>query len=86
MLAELRQHPNMVIEVSAHTEHEGTALGNLAVSQARAEVVRNYLLSQNVAAKQVVAKGYGSTRPLVDHDSAEDASQNRRIEITVLEE
>lgn len=86
VLAELRKHPGMVIEVSAHTDNEGTALGNLAVSQARAEGVRNYLLSENVDAKQVVAKGYGSTRPVVDHNSAEDSSKNRRVDITVLEE
>jgi outer membrane protein OmpA-like peptidoglycan-associated protein len=86
VLAALHQHPTMVIEVSAHTDDEGTALGNLAVTQARAEVVRNYLLSQKVDAKQVVAKGYGSTRPIVEHQSAEGSSKNRRIDITVLEE
>ncbi|OQX13106.1 MAG: hypothetical protein BWK73_13160 [Thiothrix lacustris] len=85
VLAELRQHPTMIIEVSAHTDHGGTALGNLTVSQARAEVIRNYLLSQGIEAKQVRAKGYGSTRPLVDA-SAADSAQNRRIDITVLEQ
>jgi outer membrane protein OmpA-like peptidoglycan-associated protein len=86
VLTELRQHPSMVIEVSAHTESAGTALGNMAVSQARADVVRDYLLSQGIEAKQVLAKGYGSTRPVVDHASADGASKNRRIEITVLQE
>ena len=86
VLAELRQHPSMVIEVSAHTEHAGTALGNMSVSQARADVVHDYLLSQGIEAKQVVAKGYGSTRPIVDHANADSASKNRRIEITVLQE
>ncbi|WGZ94578.1 MAG: OmpA family protein [Candidatus Thiothrix putei] len=85
VLAELRKHPAMAIEVSAHTDHEGTALGNLTVSQARAEVVRNYLLSQGIEAKQVQAKGYGSTRPLAEPNT-DAAQQNRRIEITVLKE
>lgn len=85
VLVELRQQPTMVIEVAAHTDHGGTALGNLTVSQARAEVIRNYLLSQGIEAKQVRAKGYGSTRPIVAHGSA-DSSRNRRIEITVVEQ
>jgi outer membrane protein OmpA-like peptidoglycan-associated protein len=85
VLAELRQQPTMIIEVSAHTDHGGTALGNLTVSQARAEVIRNYLLSQGIEAKQVRAKGYGSTRPIVAMNGA-DSQQNRRIDITVLEE
>ncbi|WP_308874577.1 OmpA family protein [Thiothrix subterranea] len=82
---ELRQQPAMIIEVSAHTDHEGTALGNLTVSQARAEVIRNYLLSQGIEAKQVRAKGYGSTRPIVEQSTAE-STRNRRIDITVLEQ
>lgn len=85
VLVELRQQPAMIIEVSAHTGHEGTALGNLTVSQARAEAIRNYLLSQGIEAKQVRAKGYGSTRPIVATSTA-DSQQNRRIDITVLEE
>ncbi|MDQ5768269.1 OmpA family protein [Thiothrix subterranea] len=85
VLVELRQQPAMIIEVSAHTDHEGTALGNLTVSQARAEVIRNYLLSQGIEAKQVRAKGYGSTRPIVEQSTAE-STRNRRIDITVLEQ
>ena len=85
VLTELRQQPTMIIEVSAHTGHEGTALGNLTVSQARAEVIRNYLLSQGIEAKQVRAKGYGSTRPIVESNAA-GSQHNRRIEMTVLEE
>ncbi|WMP15678.1 OmpA family protein [Thiothrix lacustris] len=82
----LRQHPSMVIEVSAHTDNDGTALGNLTVSQARAEEVRNYLLSQGVATQQVVAQGYGSTRPVADRNHIEESAKNRRIDITVLKE
>ncbi|EIJ34918.1 OmpA family protein [Thiothrix nivea] len=84
--AELQKHPSMRIEVSAHTDNQGTALGNMAVTQARAEVIRNYLLSQGVEARQVKAKGYGSTRPVASNDSDEGMQQNRRIEITVLQE
>lgn len=86
VLTELRQHPAMKIEVSAHTDSQGTALGNLAVTQARAEVVRNYLLSQDIEAGRVKAVGYGSTRPLTDNADEAGRKQNRRIEITVLGE
>ncbi|MEB4593475.1 OmpA family protein [Candidatus Thiothrix sp. Deng01] len=86
VIAELKKTPSMKIEVSAHTDNQGTALGNMAVTQARAEVIRNYLLSQDIDAKQVKARGYGSTRPVADNANEEGARQNRRIEITVLEE
>lgn len=86
VVTELEKHPDMHIEVSAHTDDKGTALGNMAVTQARAEVVRNYLLSQGIEAKRVTAKGYGSTRPVADNATKEGREQNRRIEITVTGE
>lgn len=86
VITHLKQQPNTVIEVAAHTDNQGTALGNYAVTQERAEVIRNYLLAQGVSANQVVAKGYGATRPLVENNTPEQHQQNRRIEITVLKE
>ncbi|MFN3786598.1 MAG: OmpA family protein, partial [Thiothrix sp.] len=72
--------------VAAHTDNQGTALGNYAVTQERAEVIRNYLLAEGVNANQVIARGYGATRPLVENNTAEQRQKNRRIEITVLKE
>ncbi len=82
----LRKNPDQVVEVSAHTDSQGTALGNLAVTNARANVIRDYLLSKGVNATQVVARGYGSMRPVADNGTEEGRQQNRRIEITVLKE
>lgn len=82
----LRKNPELTVEVSAHTDNQGTALGNMAVTQARANAVRDYLLSQGVNATQVKAQGYGSARPLASNDTPEGRAQNRRIEITVLKE
>lgn len=86
VVAELQGNPDMNIEVSAHTDNRGTALGNMAVTQARAEAVRNYLLSKGIESRRVVAQGYGSTRPVADNSSSEGREQNRRIEITVIRE
>lgn len=82
----LRKNPELNIEVSAHTDNQGTALGNMAVTQARADAIRNYLLTQGVNATQVKAQGYGSARPIAPNDSEVGAKRNRRIEITVLRE
>lgn len=86
VVAHLRKNPDLTVEVSAHTDSQSTALGNMAVTQARADVVRNYLLSQGVNATQVKAQGYGSARPLASNDTEEGRAQNRRIEITVFRE
>lgn len=82
----LRKNPELNIEVSAHTDNQGTALGNMAVTQARADAIRNHLLAQGVNATQVKAQGYGSARPIAPNDSEVGAKRNRRIEITVFRE
>lgn len=82
----LLEDPKLKIEVSAHTDDTGTALGNMAVTQARAEAIRNYLLSKGIKAEQVTAQGYGSVRPVAENNTAEGREKNRRVEITVLEE
>jgi OOP family OmpA-OmpF porin len=55
----LRDYPDTRIEIGAYTDKAGSASSNLALSQRRAEFVRNYLLGLGVEPSQVVAKGYG---------------------------
>jgi outer membrane protein OmpA-like peptidoglycan-associated protein len=77
----LRVDPKLIIEISAHTEAHGSALGSMAVSQARADAMRTYLIAKGVLPEQVIANGYGATRPIVK--PASDL-KNRRAEIVVL--
>lgn len=86
VVAELQAHPTYIVEISGHTDDYGTALGNMAVTQARAESVKTYLLSKGIASGRLNAQGYGSTRPVADNATEEGKLANRRIEITVLKE
>lgn len=82
----LQQNPQIQVEISVHTDSGGTALGQLAASQSRADIVRYYLIEQGVKPDQVVAKGYGSSRPLAANDTPEGQEKNRRVEIRVLKD
>lgn len=86
MLVQLQEKPSLMIEISAHTDDSGTALGKIAVTQARADAIKTWLTANGIAAERVVAMGYGSTRPLADNSSEEGKAQNRRIEVMVLKE
>jgi outer membrane protein OmpA-like peptidoglycan-associated protein len=71
------------VEIQGHTDIRGTVASNNALSQARAESVRNYLISKGIAADRLTAVGFGSSQPKVPGDDEAAWSQNRRIEFKV---
>jgi len=64
------------------TVEESTQL-NLALSQQRADTVKNGLTEQGIHQKRVQAKGYGGSYPLVYGNSKTAWAKNRRVEIEV---
>ncbi len=80
-LAELVQNYDLHVEIAGHTDNQGGADYNKALSQRRAEAARSYLLQQGCTAMQVSATGYGLEQPLADNATPEGRAQNRRVEI-----
>lgn len=78
------QHPELKwILIEGHTDNTGPLALNMRLSQMRAESVRSYLISKNVRASRLGAKGYGSSVPIASNDTAEGRDKNRRVEFTV---
>jgi outer membrane protein OmpA-like peptidoglycan-associated protein len=70
------------ITVEGHTDSVGTEKLNNRLSQERAELVKSYLVSQGVVAKdRIAAVGFGSTKPLMSNKTKEGRATNRRIDI-----
>ncbi len=80
----LLNNPEMKVEIQGHTDNVGTEKQNLAVSQARAESVRNYLIARNVNPDRLIAKGYGESQPIGENKTSAGRAMNRRIEFKVL--
>lgn len=80
----LTQFPDIRLEVQGHTDDQGDDGKNLALSQARAQAVVDYLASRGVAAERLVAKGYGEAAPKVLNDSKPNRATNRRVEFKRL--
>ena len=71
------------IEVGGHSDSVGTDQGNLDMSQKRADAVVAKLVELGVAPSSLIAKGYGSSKPIADNATDEGRAKNRRIEFTV---
>ena len=81
----LKENPKIKIEVSGHTDNTGSAATNKSLSRNRALSVRNYLISQGIAAQRVNYEGYGFDRPVAPNTTAAGRAANRRVEIEILD-
>ncbi len=73
-----------VLEIAGYTDNTGDAALNLALSQKRAESVREALIKYGADPDMLVAKGYGEADPIASNDTAEGRLKNRRIEYHVV--
>ena len=77
------------IVVAGHTDNipirTGRFRSNWELSSARAvTVLHSMLRNPNIDEKRVLVEGHADTKPLVENDSAENRSKNRRVELVVI--
>jgi outer membrane protein OmpA-like peptidoglycan-associated protein len=73
-----------LIEISGHTDNEGTDAYNQKLSEGRATAVLNYLASQGIRPERMKAVGYGESRPVDTNQNETGRAQNRRVEFTLV--
>ena len=85
LVAYMNRKDDERIELGGHTDNVGSAKSNLVLSEARANTVRNYLIQKGIDPSRIIAKGYGLSKPIADNRTEDGRAQNRRTEVTVLE-
>lgn len=66
LAATLLQNPEISIELASHTDCRGNPKYNEDLSQKRAQSVVDYLISKNISADRLSAKGYGENQLSVE--------------------
>jgi len=64
LIQTLRDNPNIVVELAAHTDARDSHEKNDILSQRRAQSVVDYLIIRGIEPARLVAKGYGERVPL----------------------
>jgi peptidoglycan-associated lipoprotein len=59
----MTKYPDMVIELSSHTDARGDDTYNRNLSQRRAESARRWLTAKGIQRNRIEAKGYGESQP-----------------------
>jgi outer membrane protein OmpA-like peptidoglycan-associated protein len=80
----LRTSPSSRIRISGHTDNTGRPEVNLRISRERAQAVADFLTQNGVESDQLIAQGYGATRPIADNATEAGRTANRRIEINYV--
>jgi type IX secretion system PorP/SprF family membrane protein len=70
--------------LSGHTDSEGNEYQNMILSQARADVVKRYMIEQGIDPARIQTIAYGETMPLQNNLTGEGRRLNRRVEINIL--
>lgn len=76
--------PTLEIELSGHTDSQGSESYNQSLSERRAKAVVDYLVNAGISKSRLVSKGYGEMDPIDTNDTPEGRQMNRRTEFKVL--
>lgn len=85
----MNDYPDMIIELSSHTDSRGTKEYNQKLSQCRADAAVVYILGKGIAKSRILAMGYGESM-LVNECAdgvkctEEQHQQNRRTEFKII--
>ncbi|MCC6072840.1 OmpA family protein [Massilia sp. GCM10020059] len=82
----LVQNPERTVLVEGFTDSTGGTAHNQALSERRANSVRDALLGMGVGRERVAARGYGEAHPVAPNDTAGNRQLNRRVEIVLSNE
>ncbi len=82
----LKEYPGRDVLITGYTALAGTPEGRKKLSEERARVVAGYFIESGAKPReQIVIRGLGAENPVADNSTPEGKQQNRRVEITILE-
>ncbi len=82
----LKTKSSKPVAIEGHTDNVGTLPANQQISEARAKVVREALLTRGVPAERLKAEGFAFQRPVISNSNEEGRALNRRVDIIILDE
>ena len=81
----LQRNSSLRIAVEGHTDDVGELAMNAALSERRAQAVRDFLVGQGIDPNRIVARGFGESRPRASNATEAGRALNRRTEFVLLD-
>ena len=81
----LKDNANIHVKIIGHTDNDGDAAMNMALSKKRAESVKSALVSDfSIDASRLETDGKGASEPVAPNTTPQGKAQNRRVEFVKL--
>ena len=81
MTAIFKEYPQANFSIEGHTDSDGSKSSNQALSERRANAVRDYLIANGISADRLSASGFGEANPIANNRTRAGKKENRRVEV-----
>ncbi len=71
-----------IIQIEGNTASDNDSAEGIALSQQRAETVKQYFIVNGINADRIISVGNGGTKPVAPNDTEENMQKNRRTDIS----
>ncbi len=78
------KHPEIKsVRIEGHTDNKGKPAANKALSKARAEAVKAWLVKHGIDKSRLKTEGFGQDKPIDDNATEKGRTNNRRVEFHI---
>ncbi len=81
----LRKNPKYSAKIAGHADSVGTYEYNQKLSEKRAKIVYDKLITLGIDKNRLTYRGFGELEPFVSNLTAEDRAKNRRVEALLIQ-
>lgn len=79
-----QDHPEYVLQITGHTDSDGSEASNLLLSQNRINSVIDFLENKGFSIDNILTVNKGESMPMTTNETEEGRKQNRRVEIKLI--
>jgi len=84
VIQDMQRYPKLRVQITAHTDNQGSGQYNLELSIKRARSVAEYLIEHGISPDRLRAVGAGESQPIYRNDTPTGRQGNRRVDFKVL--